>query len=794
MVYLFGTMFIVAAILLSLLSGVAYALTIRGNRPALDYGRVGVFGSLLALVTLWIFMVALFLARRFDVEYVFKYSSRDLDPLFTIAASWAGQPGSFALWAMFSGMVAAMLVHRTRHYEPYVLAPYMFAQTGLVALMLVSNPFVPYTDMRSGLVPATPPEDGHGLNALLHNFWMLSHPPVLFLGYALAAVPWAFAVGGILRRDYDGWVLRALPWALASWAVLGIAILLGAYWAYETLGWGGYWGWDPVENSSLVPWMILTALAHGMLVQRANGGLRRTNMVLVMLAFLTAIYASFLTRSGVLTDFSVHSFVAEGLSPAMVSLMGLILLVSVLAMAIRWRDVPIRPLSGHFLSRDNFMVLAILSLMLIAIVIGVGTSMPVISAMPGVGHTLQALLGKVFPIDDGSGLRGTPLQDGRFSLASSFYTRTTPPLALVMMLLLVPAPLIGWQKSELVSLLRALRIPFAVAVMGAIGAIVVGVRDGLSLAVIFVSLFAAATNVATIIRTVRLGGGNYQSWLLTGGQLSHLGVCIAMIGFVGSNVYASPDERVVLSANDPHPVSIHGVDLTFKGWEATPDGKGVLNLTVSKGGKDFVARPQLYMDAAMGETMQVPAIKSYLWYDLYISPLEYTPPSDPNNPVLFQRQQASIGPYDVTFEDFELDEQAFQKTGVAEIGARLTVVYQGEHHTVIPRVRLTEEATETQAMFQEIPTTLPGGHPITMKQFDPSQRAILLNIQGLDLPVREARVVVAVSTKPLVLLVWVGIIVCALGGVVAIYRRTTEQYARLREQRVPLPQGLVEQG
>ncbi len=796
MLYLFGTMFIVAGILLSLLAGVGYALTIRGNRAALGYARVGVFGSLLTLVTLWLFMVALFLARRFDVEYVFKYSSRDLDTFFTIAASWAGQPGSFALWAMFSAIVAALLVHRTRHFEPYVLTIFMFAQAGLVGLMLLSNPFTPYTDMQSGLIPATPPEDGHGLNALLHNVWMLAHPPVLFVGYTLATVPFAFALGGLLRHDYDGWVGRAMPWTIAAWAVLGVAILLGAYWAYETLGWGGYWGWDPVENSSLVPWLVLTALFHGALIQRTSGGLRRTNIVLAIFGFLTTMYASFLTRSGVLTDFSVHSFVAEGLSTAMTVVMLVGLVASLVILAIRWRDIPVRSIDASFFSRDSFLVLAVLSLMIIAVVVWFGTSMPVISAIPGAGHTLQDAFGAVFAIDDGSALTGQPLEDGRFSLAPSFYKQTTPPLALVMMMLLVLAPLLAWQKTDTSQMLRAMVVPFVVAVVAAIVAILVGVRHLLSLAVIFVSIFAAGTNIVTIVRTLRSNRGDRRGWLFTGGQISHLGVCLAMIGFVGSNVYASPDERVVMSADDPEPVSIYGVDMTFNGWESTPDGKGALDITVSRGESSFNARPQLFPDRSMGGTMQTPAIKSYIWYDLYISPLEYMPEVNPNRPVLRQEQRAAIGPYQITFEKFDLDQSAFEETGVAEIGAQLNVLYEDEAHIVIPRVRLTADESELEedAMFEDVPATLPGGHPISMKQFDPSQRAVLLEVGGLDLPVRPARAVVAVSTKPLVILVWAGIIISTLGGGIAIYRRHIEQRARLRGQPVRLPRGLAEQG
>src|SRR3712207_274571 len=165
------------------------------------------------------------------------------------------------------------------------------------AFMLVRNPFLP-TDTAevANLAPALLDNgrviDGRGLNPQLHNVWMVIHPPTLFTGYGLLRVPFAFALAGLWRRDYDGWVRLAMPWALAGWGVLGLALTMGGYWAYESLGWGGYWGWDPVENASLVPWLVGTALVHGLVLQKAHGGLRRTNFLLTIATYLLVFYAS----------------------------------------------------------------------------------------------------------------------------------------------------------------------------------------------------------------------------------------------------------------------------------------------------------------------------------------------------------------------------------------------------------------------------------------------------------------------------------------------------------------------
>jgi cytochrome c-type biogenesis protein CcmF len=331
---------------------VSYVLVTRGNTAALPYGRIGTratFGAVLAVVALIMYV---FLARRYDIQYVYDYSSADLEFRFRVASLWAGQPGSFVIWALWGLIAAQFLIRRTRHAEPYVLSVFMLIQAALLFFMLIINPFAPYTDPTTGAALAPP--DGKGLNELLHNPWMVIHPPILFVGYALLALPFAFAVAGLWRRDYDGWVQRALPWTLAGWTFLGLALLLGGYWAYETLGWGGYWGWDPVENSSLVPWLTATELIHAMLVQRTHGALRRSTFALAILTYMLVFYATFLTRSGVLSNFSVHSFAQEGLKVIMTTALGVITISGVAVLAWRWRDIPSRPLSEKLLSRELF--------------------------------------------------------------------------------------------------------------------------------------------------------------------------------------------------------------------------------------------------------------------------------------------------------------------------------------------------------------------------------------------------------------------------------------------------------
>lgn len=792
MYYLVGTILIVAAAVLAIMASVGYILTIRGKRSGLGYGRVGVYGSLAMTGAMWVLVLAMFLTRRFDIQYVYSYSSSELNTFFTIAATWAGQPGSFAIWAVFNAIVAAFLVRKSRHFEPYVLAVVMLVQASILGLMLISNPFTPLTDPNTGLIPTNLPAEGQGLNPLLYNFWMILHPPVLFVAYALIIVPFAYAIAGLLRYDYDGWITYAFPWTLAAWVFLGLALFLGAYWSYETLGWGGYWGWDPVENSSLVPWLLLTALLHSMLVQRTHKSLRRTNFMLAMLTLISVMYATYLTRSGVLSNFSVHSFVAEGLDSAMIILQGVLIVGSLVVLLMRWFDIPSRPLKGTFFSRDSFMVLAVLTLVVITVVIILGTSMPVISAIPGVGNGLQDMIGSSFEINDGSMTAGQPTADGRFSLTPDFYKRTTPPLGLIMMLLLVIGPLTAWRDVDVQRvLLRGLRLPFVVAIVATSVAMLLGVRNLMALAFIAVSSMALGSNIITLIRHAKI------SWLRTGAQISHIGLCLMIIGIVGSSMYATPDERVVMSAGET--VSINNFDITFNQWEATmdsegePDGRGVLDLSVQHGNSTFAARPQLYYSTTMQDTYSTPAIHTFPFYDLYISPAEYIQEENPSKPQLQRGELLTVGPYEISFLGFEVNEEEFQETGIAKVGGMLNVVYDGKTELVVPQLNLTADhsgGTDPDS-FERIPATLPGGESITMNMFDPSSQVVWLEIEGLDVPIIPARAVITVSLKPIVGLVWIGILVGIFGGMVALRRRSVEGTQLLQGLPVRLPRGIL---
>ncbi|HEY9422599.1 MAG TPA: cytochrome c biogenesis protein CcsA, partial [Thermoanaerobaculia bacterium] len=339
--YLPGALTIWCALLFSFASLYGYARVHAGDAGSLLFARRAYGFFAFSIVLASVVLGLLLMMRDFRIEYVYQYSGLDLPAHYQFAAFWAGQKGSFLIW-LFWGAVIGLLVRRTAgRQEPMVMGVYTLTLMSLLLILVRENPFV---------MLAQTPIDGAGLNPLLQDDWMVIHPPIMFIGYASAAIPFAFAMASLLRRDYDGWAARAFPWALSGFLVLGTAILMGGYWAYKTLGWGGYWGWDPVENASLIPWIFGTVLIHGLYLERTQGRYRRANYLFSLLTYVSVLYGTFLTRSGVLADFSVHSFVDLGIAGPLTLILGFFLLFGLYLLVTRWREIPTAPNEDPFFS------------------------------------------------------------------------------------------------------------------------------------------------------------------------------------------------------------------------------------------------------------------------------------------------------------------------------------------------------------------------------------------------------------------------------------------------------------
>jgi cytochrome c-type biogenesis protein CcmF len=374
-----GWILLTIAWITSLLALGAYGPAFTRQNMYLVRGRKAFQVMTIALTGACAVLLYLFFTHQFQYAYVHNYSSTDLPWYYLLSAFWAGQEGTYLLWAWLGGMVGIALIRYEQEEEAPVMALLALVQLFLLTLTLVQSPFA-----QLQLNPGA----GSGLNPLLQNPWMVIHPPIVFLGYAGLAVPFAYAIAALLRRKYDRWAVKALPWALFAWLSLSVGIFIGSYWAYAVLGWGGYWAWDPVENASLVPWLTGTALLHGLLMQKYRKAMGWTSLFLAISTYLLVLYATYLTRSGILADFSVHSF--QGLGTDGYLLLGLLsfTLPALGLLFFRWRETG-EDKSGEDSTGDKStskgfaFFLTILLLGISAGVVALGTSAPALTRLTG---------------------------------------------------------------------------------------------------------------------------------------------------------------------------------------------------------------------------------------------------------------------------------------------------------------------------------------------------------------------------------------------------------------------------
>ena len=356
-----------------------------------------VTAALVVAASAWLWI--LIFADDFSVQYVAAYSSTKLPVLYKISAFWAGQQGSFLLWLLIHAIIGAVLTYRRT--QAAALGIYFLLQSILVLLVLAKSPFAEHSAQVF---------EGVGLNPLLQDFWMAIHPPIIFVGYALLAVPFALSVGSLLTEAAArSWLEEARKWTLAAWSFLGAGIFVGGYWAYKVLGWGGYWGWDPVENSSLVPWLLSAVLLHLINLSRKKSAVLAVAHVAAIFTYALVIYGTFLTRSGILGDFSVHSFAGSNIGLAIALANALVLIGGLAIIFVKAKELPQGNMYETHGEAAFIILLSCLLIIFIAAIVWVGMSMPLLSQ----------LVGEAAAVD------------------TDFYVKSTAPIALALAVLII---------------------------------------------------------------------------------------------------------------------------------------------------------------------------------------------------------------------------------------------------------------------------------------------------------------------------------------------------------------------
>jgi len=525
--------------------GVAAALlsAIVGHGGFQRSAERGVYVSCAATALATVCLLQGFVTDNFRIDYVYHYSSVSQALPYKLSALWGGQAGSLLFWVLILSVMAAVMLwtnrSKNRALMPWVTA--VVAATMLFFLVLVNfveSPFV--------LGPERP--DGVGLNPQLKNYWMVIHPPFLYLGYVGFTIPFAFAIAALAgRRTGQVWFRTTRRWTLFSWFFLGIGILMGSYWAYIELGWGGYWAWDPVENASLMPWLTGTAFLHSVMIQEKKGMLKIWNMVLIILTFNLAIFGTFLTRSGIIS--SVHAFATSGIGPAFAIFLGITFFGSMILLILRLEDLRSDARLESMLSRESSFLFNNLILVGIAATVLLLTTFPLISEQ---------------------------FTDEKVTMGPPIFNLVNIPWALALLFLTGVGPLIAWRKASAANLRRNFTVPVLVGVWALIGTVILNFRACLEairgLGGAFAALdvrgifdrleafyppltFAIGAFVLTTVileyhRAIRARRGRHRESFIRafgavvwrnkrryGGYTVHVGMVVIFVGIAGSSAY-----------------------------------------------------------------------------------------------------------------------------------------------------------------------------------------------------------------------------------------------------------------
>ena len=404
-----GQFFTVLAFGSALFSAIAYFYATNnktGDDSWKKLGRIGFYINATSVIGIGACLYYIILNHLFEYHYAYQHSSRALPVHYIISSFWDGQEGSFWLWTFWQAVLGNILIWKAKSWEGPVMTVMAFSQA-MLATMLIgieifgarigSSPFILLrvaVDLKaSAPIFASDPaiyknylsyiKDGEGMNPLLQNYWMVIHPPTLFLGFGSMIIPFAYAIAGLWQKRYTEWVKPAIPYGLFAMMVLGTGIIMGAFWAYESLTFGGFWAWDPVENASLIPWLILVGAVHVMIVYKNTGHSYITATIMTLLSFVLVLYASFLTRSGILGDTSVHSFTDAGMFWHLVIDVLLFLTAAVVLLVLRWKDLPVSKKDEDTYSREFWMFVGSVFLCLSCFHLVVVSSIPVWNAMFG---------------------------------------------------------------------------------------------------------------------------------------------------------------------------------------------------------------------------------------------------------------------------------------------------------------------------------------------------------------------------------------------------------------------------
>ncbi len=527
-----GHIFVITSFVTAIVTSISYwkasvVTDINLQKHWVMNGRVGFITHSIAVLGIVISLFTIIYAHYFEYHYAYAHSSLHLPGQYMISCFWEGQEGSFLLWMFWQAVIGLILIS-ARRWEAPVMTIFSLVQMFLASMILGivipglslkigSSPFILLRDAMADpifkLQPDFIPKDGNGLNPLLQNYWMVIHPPTLFLGFALTLVPFAFCMAGLWQKKYTEWIKPAVPWTLVGGAILGLGILMGGYWAYETLSFGGYWNWDPVENAVYVPWLVLIASLHTMITYNNSKTALKFSIILVISVFILILYSTFLTRSGILGDASVHSFTDLGLSGQLLLYLLFFTSAAIILVAVRWREIPSTDKEISTYSREFWIFMGATVLCLMGFQVLVPTSIPVYNKFLeifGVHSNLAPPANQIV-----------------------FYSKFQLWFAVIVALLSGTGQFFWWKKIDREKLRKELLLPVLITLILFAVVLVAGhVTEPMYMALLLAGIYIIVSNLKVLASVWKVNPR------LSGGALAHCGIGLVLIGILFSSGYS----------------------------------------------------------------------------------------------------------------------------------------------------------------------------------------------------------------------------------------------------------------
>lgn len=622
-----GQLFVVLSFGTALLAMVCYYLAVKNKEDDTwrKIARAAFWVNLVSVIAIGVCLFYIIYKGLFEYHYAWAHSSRTLPVYYIISSFWEGQEGSFWLWMFWQSMLGLVLIYSAKSWENSVMTILMLCQLALGSMLLGinvlgvrvgSSPFILLRDAMDAPIFSRPDylsmiADGNGLNPLLQNYWMVIHPPALFLGFAAMIVPFAYAVAGLWQRRYTEWIKPSMPWTLFAVMTLGAGIIMGSFWAYEALNFGGFWAWDPVENAAIIPWLTLIAAVHVLIAYKHSGHSYFSGAFLVMISFVLVIYASFLTRSGILGETSVHSFTDLGMFWQLVLFNLIFFVIMIWVLVARWKELPITKKDEELYSREFWLFIGSMVLLVACIQIIASTSIPVFNAVFGT---------KVAPPAD-------PI---------SHYNKWQVPFAVVIAILSAFTQFLKYKKTNArkfyVRVLSSLIVALIVTGVFVYAAEIY--TNVMYIVLTFASIFSIVVNARV------LGDAFKGQWKLAGSSVSHIGFGLLLLGALvaaatqkvvslnhtgviaveGFDAVEKPGENLFLYENEPAQMgdytityvgdSIEGVNVYYKVDYVRTDPK------TGKVKERFQLTPRAQQNPKMG-LVGTPSTRNYLTKDIY---------------------------------------------------------------------------------------------------------------------------------------------------------------------------------